>query len=122
VIIAHACYVRSIARHAIHLQLNISAKALEIRAVKSLKYIVWCAVSVQPVKKLKYIKIATVSKYLLPSLVPINLGSAQHVFFHSLLSYVTSSIHLISFEVYRIIYSKPSFHNPNLTSLPVGAF
>jgi hypothetical protein len=36
--------VQSTARHAIHLQFDISATAFEIRAVKSAKCIVWCAV------------------------------------------------------------------------------
>jgi hypothetical protein len=36
--------VRSTARHAIHLQLDISSNALEIRAVQSLKCIVCCTV------------------------------------------------------------------------------
>jgi hypothetical protein len=37
-------YVRSTLRLATHLQFNISANALEIRAVQSPKRIVWCAV------------------------------------------------------------------------------
>jgi hypothetical protein len=36
--------VRSTARHAITLQLDISANALEIRVVQSPKCIVWCVV------------------------------------------------------------------------------
>jgi hypothetical protein len=36
--------VRSTARHAIHLQFDISANALKIKAVHSLKCIVWRAV------------------------------------------------------------------------------
>jgi hypothetical protein len=36
--------VRSTARHAIHLQIDISTKALEIRSVQGLKCIVWCVV------------------------------------------------------------------------------
>jgi hypothetical protein len=37
-------YVRSTARHTLHLQFNVSAKALEIRAVQNPKCIVGCAV------------------------------------------------------------------------------
>jgi hypothetical protein len=40
----YALSVRSTARYAIHLQFDISATALEIRAVRSPKCIVWCAV------------------------------------------------------------------------------
>jgi hypothetical protein len=36
--------VRSTARHALHLQFDISANALDIRVVQSPKCIVWCAV------------------------------------------------------------------------------
>jgi hypothetical protein len=36
--------IRSKARHAMHFQLDVSANALEIKAVQSLKCIIWCAV------------------------------------------------------------------------------
>jgi hypothetical protein len=51
----HVLIVWSTVRHAIHLQFNISANALDIRSVQSPKCIVWCAVDCTVIKCFKII-------------------------------------------------------------------